>query len=367
MPVLAALAWLACITALAVLYRAQLSSPARVRGGRDDLRSIVVPCVVSAVVWVAVSVGVTGPTASPLRWPVAALAALAGLLIVVGARGLSASKPGMALYGGLWSALVFSPAAILVFYPATFGVSIAAGVWDLGGALPVHVAAGAAALALQRRQRRAGERPLGESPRAITTLVALAVLWVCWLTALVGMDMAIDRATPTIVLNGMLVPVASVSGWLIVVRIRRRRTTLANAGGGLVAGLVAATAVGGSLGAVWAVALGLVVGVACASGSARSDGLASSGAGLGATHLTAAAIGLVWVGLFGDGGGFIYTGQFSTVQVQIAAAVAVAGWGYGVTVALSPMLRRRFSRGDIRHTSPDAPAQGTFGGQTPPR
>ena len=356
MPVIATLALLACIPALALLR-----TPLWRSWGLGEGKVALTGSALGALVWLGASTAIPGVAESALRWPIAALAALAGYLCSDAARSVAGRTISVSVFCALWCALVFVPAAVLVFFPATFGFTISSSVWDLGGAVPVHVAGGAAMLALLRirsaRAARAGRglaaevgavdaRP-GHVRQPSMVVVAGLVLWLGWAVALVALDMAIDSVTPLILRNALVVPLASVAGWLVVEHIRTRRSTLRGAAGGLVGGLVAVTPAGGSLSIVWAVALGVIVGIACGAsalgGPAR--GVPSADRGLMryqvATHLLAGSIGLLWVGLFGDGGGFVYTGQFSTVQVQLAVTIAVAGWGYVVAVLLSPMLRPR--------------------------
>jgi Amt family ammonium transporter len=347
-PFVAAFALVLCIPALAVLHPPLVSAG---RGWNGPLPRVVAGGL-STLVWLGASAVVPAAAESSLRWPIAALAAIAGCLVGTAASAVSRRPVAVYAFCAAWSALVFVPAAVLVFFPGVFGFGVTSSVWDLGGAVPVHVAGGVAVLALlrMRSSRRAravapfgADALVGSSTdgigyvRSRTVLIAAGiVLWSGWVVALVGLDMAIDSITPLIVRNGIIVPSASILGWVLFDRIRHHRTRATGVAGGLIAGLVAITPAGGSLGATWAVALGIVVGLASAS----------SGAGraprhLVATHLLAGAIGLLWVGLFGDGGGFIYTGQFSAVQVQLAVTVVVAGWSYVAAVALSPMLGQR--------------------------
>jgi Amt family ammonium transporter len=344
----AAVALLVCIPALAIL---QLPGG----GDRRDHARLAGGVVAAALVWIGASSVIPGVAESALRWPVGALAGVAGLLwssavLALGPPAL-ASSGARAFYGCLvlWTALVFVPAATFVFYPETLGFTISSSVWDLGGAVPVHVACGVAFLALLRvRDRRVrresahdlvptegGTLPVG-SGRPGLVVAAVTVLWACWITALLGLDMAIDSATPPIIRNGLLIPIASMAGWTLIERVRLRRTSLHGLSAALIAGLVAVTPVGGALGWPWALALGFLVGVLC---SALDRG--TFGRRMVSTHFVAAVVGLIWVGLFGDGGGFVYTGQFSTVHVQLAVTLLVAGWGYLAAVLLSPMLGHR--------------------------
>jgi Amt family ammonium transporter len=368
--VVAVLAILVCIPALRLLHPS-LVRPLDRRLDRTGFGPTALVCVLGALLWLGISAAVPELAGSSLRWPVGALAALAVYLCSVAVRVIRARTVVLALFCGVWCALVFVPAAALVFFPEVFGFTISSSAWDLGGAVPVHVAGGAAVLAVirvhARRDARAAyptaDRPphrvlVGQGHPAVVLASAGLVLWAGWVAALVGLDMAIDSVTPLIVRNGIIVPLASMAGWLLLERVRTRRTTLFSAAGGLVSGLVAITPAGGSLGVAWALTLGLVVGLVCSACALERDvnsrdadghdggerdvgGTLRPGRYLVAVHLLAAVIGLLWVGLFGDGGGFVYTGQFSTVQVQLAVSVVVAVWSYIVATWLSALLRLR--------------------------
>ncbi len=272
---------------------------------------------------------------------IAALAAFATFVatIVVRANGLP-FVPSMIFAFG-WSVAVFVPVAMLSFTGVgPLGVRPI----DQGGSLAINVAAGAAALGVLvstgSAARRRGGSPL---PYGMTT-VGVVILSLGWLGWLVGSELAVDELTLPIVANGVAGAAGGVVGWLVVQRIRHQSTTLAAVAAGLVSGLVAISAGSAMYEPIAAfVAAVLASSAACAFTLSRVARTARQQWFVVGSHLVAGAVGLVVLGLFANGFGFLFTGQYVVVRDQVICCVLVAAYSMGISVGLWALLRRVFA------------------------
>jgi Amt family ammonium transporter len=326
MTVVSALAVLGLIPAFTVLYQPLL--------GESRRRSLRVTSLIAlgcAAIWLGISTLLPGVSDSPLWLPTVAFAAVAGFLVSVPLRSRTSAARPVVAFCVAWTVLVFVPVVTATVFPTSVGLSAQGGALDLGGVLPVHAAAGAAALALLMVFRG---RPLVTSAGAPTTGVVLAggLLWCLWALALVSLELAFDTITPIILTNVVLAPVASILSWVLVERVRRHHNTVASAGAGLVCGLVAVSAGSGLLEPVWAILTGVIAGLVSASVVLRDPG--SPRRALIGLHLLPAALGLVLLGLFTTGSGFIYTGQPTVAIGQIRVTGVVVLWSATVSAAL---------------------------------
>ncbi|MEY2848150.1 MAG: hypothetical protein RI885_815, partial [Actinomycetota bacterium] len=207
-----------------------------------SLRWVIAVDMVGWTVWMLV-VAVIRPQLDGV--PIAVAAALAGfaaVLLCVTPRMLGLTLGRTLVIAGVFTAAVFSPVAIALFSLDGGVLGSGLATLDLGGALPVLVTSGAGSAAILLLARRVSppEQPVEESaPRAsATALAGLAlVTWLLWLLWLVGMESAIDEATPRILVSGVAAPLASLAVWMIAQRAVHATTTMSGAVGGLVCGL----------------------------------------------------------------------------------------------------------------------------------
>jgi ammonia channel protein AmtB len=335
---------LAVIPAMSVQYREFLD--------RTGIRSsVVLTTFISAsslVIWLLISFFVPGVWSSPLVWPTAALAAVAGFLASLTVRDTTSHPLPAALFSIGWTTLVFSPIAIVVLFPTSVGIPLTAGPLDLGGALPVQVAVGAGALVVLTVARRwAVEDRSHVRPRSWLMLCCGLVIWAGWLLGFVGLELEVDSViTPRIIVNSIIAPLCAVIGWLIGQRIVSATTSASGAVAGLFCGVVAISAGSAYFEPLWAVITGLAAGIACSIFAHRR--IAKTGRHawfLVGGHLVAAAVGLIAVGLFGSTLGFIYDGQLTLVELQLLSIVVVATWAGLVSLLLWLLVRQAARRG----------------------
>ena len=344
--IVCALAILAVIPALSIQYREFLDRT----GLRASIGLTALISTGSLLIWLLISLFLPSVWRSPLEYPTAALAAVAGFLASLTVRDTTSRAVPAALFALAWTALVFTPIAILVLFPTSVGIPLTAGPLDLGGALPVQVAVGAGALVVLTVARGwAVEDRSHVRPRSWLMLVSGLVTWAGWLLGFVGLELSIDSVvTPRIILNSVIAPVLGVIGWLIAQRITSARTNASGAVAGLFSGLVAISAGSAYFTPLWAALTGLFAGIASSLFVIRRVKVTRRHAWLlvGA-HLVAASVGLLMVGIFGLGLGLVYNGQLTLLQTQFVSIVAVVFWS-GLISLLLWLAVRQAARRELR-------------------
>jgi ammonium transporter, Amt family len=334
---------LAVIPALSIQYREFLDRT----GLRASIGLTVLISTGSLLIWLLISLFLPAVSASPLEYPTAALAAVAGFLASLTVRDTTSHPLPAALFALVWIALVFAPVAILVLFPTSVGIPLTAGPLDLGGALPVQVAVGAGALVVLTVARGwAVEDRSHVRPRSWLLLISGLVIWAGWLLGFVGLELSVDSVvTPRIITNSLIAPVLGIVGWLIAQRITTARTSASGAVAGLFSGLVAISAGSAYFTPLWAGLTGLVAGIATSLFVSRRIKATGRHAWfLVGAHLLAAAVGLLMVGIFGLGLGLVYNGQVTLFQVQFVSIAAVTAWSGFISLLLWLAVRRAARR-----------------------
>jgi ammonia channel protein AmtB len=343
--IVCSLAILAVIPAMSIQYREFLDRTSLRRS--TALTALI--CAGSLLIWLVISLFIPSVWSSPLEYPTAALAAVAGFLASLTVRDTTSRALPTALFSLIWTALVFSPIAIVVLFPASVGIPITAGPLDLGGALPVQVAVGAGALVVLTFARRwAVEDRSHSRPRTWPLLVSGLVTWAGWLLGFVGLELTVDSVvTPRIVENTLIAPVFAVVGWLIAQRIASATTTASGAVAGIFSGVVAISAGSAYFTPMWAGLTGLVAGLAASLFVSRRIRATRRHAWfLVGAHLIAASVGLLMLGIFGLGLGLIYNGQLTLFQTQFVSIAVVVVWS-GLVSLLLWLVVRRMARGHL--------------------
>jgi Amt family ammonium transporter len=336
--IIGTIAILAVIPALSILYREFLDRT----GQRASVSLTVVISASSLVLWLVFSAFVPGVIASPLELPTAALAAVGGFLSSLTVRDTTSHPVPPVLFSLGWTALVFTPVALVVLFPASLDLDLVTGPLDLGGALPLHVAVGGSALVVLTVARRwaVGNRS-HVRPRSWLLLISGVAIWAGWTLGYVSLELEIDSVvTPRILVNAIVAPLLGVVGWLIAQRIQTASTNMFGAVAGLLSGIVAIAAGSAYFTPLWAGVTGLVAGIGCSLFVTATVRRTRRHAWfLVGAHLLAAVIGLVMVGLFGMSFGFIYDGQLTLVEVQFVSAAAVVLWSALVSLGLWLLVR----------------------------
>jgi len=169
----------------------------------------------------------------------------------------------MLWFMGLWSVLIYSPIAHMMWEPS--GYWAAKGVLDFAGGTVVHINAGIAglvcALVLGKRLGY-GKEPM--APHNLTlTLTGASLLWVGWFGFNAGSAVAADgRAGMAMFVTQFATAVAALS-WMFTEWLVKGKPSVLGIASGAVAGLVAITPASGFVGATGALVIGIAAGVAC--------------------------------------------------------------------------------------------------------
>lgn len=290
-----------------------------------------------ALAWVVLAPLIAPEVQGSLFVPIAALAGVASYLATIAVRAAGGGVVATIVFALAWSGIVFVPTAILTFAPFAASWPIDIEPVDHGGSLAVNVSAGAAALGVLLL---GGPRLRTATIGRVTGLLAMVGLCLGWLAWLVGAELAIDDVTPGILLNGLVGAGGGVVGWLVVQRLSHKSTTLNAVAAGLVSGLVAVTAGAPLFTPVSAAAAGILAGgAACITTLRRVGASRRQQWFVVGSHLVAAAVGIVVLGLLATGMGFLFTGSLSLIINQVVATVLVALYSAVVSVALWLVLR----------------------------
>jgi Amt family ammonium transporter len=245
------------------------------------------------------------------------------------------------IFAFIWATVVYFPVASWVF---NFGLaddgSFSYGGWithgmqdvfgvgaiDFAGGTAVHINAGAAALALALvLGKRVGFQKGAHVPHNPPfVLLGAGLLWFGWFGFNAGSELAADGTAALAFVNTIAAPAAALLSWLIVEKIKDGKPTSVGAASGAVAGLVAITPACASLTPIWAIVLGLVAGAVCALAIELKFKLGfDDSLDVVGIHLVGGLLGTLYLGIFANGTGLIYSGSLTQLLVQAIAAFAV--------------------------------------------
>jgi Amt family ammonium transporter len=163
---------------------------------------------------------------------------------------------------GLWSLLVYSPIAHMVWGGGWLGSD---GVQDFAGGTVVHINAGVAGLvaALVLGKRKGyGTQPM-PPVNLVYTMVGAALLWVGWFGFNAGSELAADGTAGMAMAVTQIATGIAALAWMFAEWAARGKPTLLGMSSGAVAGLVAITPASGFVGPMGAIVIGIAAGVIC--------------------------------------------------------------------------------------------------------
>src|SRR5688572_25398569 len=155
----------------------------------------------------------------------------------------------------LWSIVVYAPVAHWVWGG---GWLADLGALDFAGGTVVHVNAAAAALvvALLVGARKDYGRQALVPQNVPFTLLGTGVLWFGWFGFNAGSALAANEQAALALVNTMFAPMATLTAWTIIDKIRTKKATAVGAATAIVVGLVAITPAAGFVSPLSAIALG---------------------------------------------------------------------------------------------------------------
>ncbi len=201
----------------------------------------------------------------------------------------------------IWLMIVFVPTWSWVWREDGFLAS--RGSLDFAGGTVVHVAAGAASLALVMvlgRRRGWPDEPMQPHNLPFTMLGA-GILWFGWFGFNAGSAFGVSTQTVQAFANTFIAGATAMLGWLLVERLLDGHATSLGGASGIVAGLVGITPGAGFMGTWSAALVGLVAGAACA-GAVRVKFKAGYDDALDVVgvHMVGGLVGGVMIGLLAD-------------------------------------------------------------------
>ncbi|MGH8780776.1 ammonium transporter [Paraburkholderia sp.] len=169
----------------------------------------------------------------------------------------------MLVFMTLWSIIVYSPIAHMVWEPT--GWLASAGILDFAGGTVVHINAGIAGLVccLVLGKRVGYGKDVMAPHNLVLTLVGASMLWVGWFGFNAGSAVAADGRAGFAMLTTQIATAMAALGWMFAEWIAKGKPSVLGIVSGAVAGLVAITPASGFVGVIGALVIGLVAGVVC--------------------------------------------------------------------------------------------------------
>lgn len=169
----------------------------------------------------------------------------------------------MLWFMGLWSVLVYSPIAHMMWEPS--GVFAAMGILDFAGGTVVHINSGIAGLvcALVLGKRLGYGKEAMPPHNLMLTVIGASCLWVGWFGFNAGSAVASDGRAGMAMTVTQFATAAAALAWMFSEWIAKGKPSVLGIASGAVAGLVAITPASGFVDPVGAFIIGIAAGILC--------------------------------------------------------------------------------------------------------
>jgi len=169
----------------------------------------------------------------------------------------------MLWFMGLWTVLIYSPIAHMMWEPTGWWAT--AGILDFAGGTVVHINSGIAALVCALvLGKRVGYGKEAMPPHNLTlTVIGASLLWVGWFGFNAGSAVAADGRAGMAMVVTQLATAAAALAWMFSEWIAKGKPSVLGIASGAVAGLVAITPASGFVGVTGAFVIGIAAGVIC--------------------------------------------------------------------------------------------------------
>lgn len=254
------------------------------------------------------------------------------------------------LFVPTWLLLVFVPTWAWVFRGAN-GLLSSQGSLDFAGGTVVHVAAGAASLAMVlvmgRRRGWPGEPML---PHNLPfTMIGAGILWFGWFGFNAGSALAVDQVAVQAFVNTFMAAAVAMLAWLAVERLVDGHATSLGAASGIVAGLVGITPGAGFMSLSGATVVGLAAGALCALAVRVKFRLGFDDAlDVVGVHMVGGLVGGILIGFVADSAvsgapdkardGLFVGGGFGLLGDQLVANITVLAYSFVVTFVIAKVI-----------------------------
>jgi Amt family ammonium transporter len=206
----------------------------------------------------------------------------------------------MLWFMGLWSVLIYSPIAHMMWEPS--GYWAGKGVLDFAGGTVVHINAGIAALvcALVLGKRLGYGKEAMMPHNLVYTLAGASLLWVGWFGFNAGSAVAADGRAGMAMFVTQFATAAAALAWMFTEWLVKGKPSVLGIASGAIAGLVAITPASGFVGVTGALVIGIAAGVLCflaATSVKKAFGYDDSLDAFG-VHCIGGIVGAILTGLF---------------------------------------------------------------------
>jgi ammonium transporter, Amt family len=189
--------------------------------------------------------------------------------LVTGAFAERMKFSAMAVFLSLWSLVVYSPMAHMVWGVGGLLNSSSNGrfpSFDFAGGTVVHITSGVSALVTALYLgKRIGYPKVAMPPHSLVlSFIGACLLWVGWFGFNAGSAVAASPLATSAFINTHFAAAAAALGWTVTEWIRNGKPTALGAISGSVAGLVAITPASGFVAPLPALLIGLLAGIVCA-------------------------------------------------------------------------------------------------------
>ena len=263
--------------------------------------------------------------------------------LITGAFAERIKFSGYVLFMTLWLLLVYAPIAHWVWHPE--GWLFKLGALDFAGGTVVHINAGIAALAaviMVGKRRGFGKEAF--VPHNLTmTMLGAGILWFGWFGFNAGSALGANGLASSAFLATNLGAAAGACGWALMETLKDRKATTLGVASGAVAGLVAITPASGYVGALGAIAIGLIGGIVCSKAVSLKFRLGyDDSLDVVGVHLVGGLVGALLTGVFADLAinefavidGLAFGGGFALLGKQLIAIGATLAFSLVMTFAI---------------------------------
>ena len=190
------------------------------------------------------------------------------------------------------------------------------------------------------------------APHSLTlTISGAALLWFGWFGFNAGSELAADGVASLAFINTLTAPVGAMLSWSLYEKLKHKKATSIGAGTGAIAGAVAITPSCAFLTPMWALLLGLIVGVICAIAIELKYVLGfDDSLDVVGVHLVAGLIGTLYIGLFGNNVGLFFGFGFDQLAKQALGCAVVALFAFVASFAIAWAIEKTIG---FRVTSTD--------------
>src|SRR5438128_9061873 len=244
----------------------------------------------------------------------------------------------MLWFMGLWSVLIYSPIAHMMWEPT--GYWAGKGVLDFAGGTVVHINAGIAGLVCAMvLGKRLGYGKEVMMPHNLTlTLIGASLLWVGWFGFNAGSAVAADGRAGMAMAVTQIATAAAALAWMFMEWTIKRKPSVLGIASGAVAGLVAITPASGFVMPTPAVIIGIAAGVICFFAAtslkkalAYDDSLDAFG-----VHCIGGIVGALLTGVFASTA--LDGGQAGSILTQLKGVLATLIYGFTVSCVILKVI-----------------------------